>query len=178
MQARIELAGGADYFELGDRLRTCVSDMRGEAEAYIIRFYNDQQGCGYWSLYLEAGPEKGHCIFHGPTDSNPKDADEEFAERPDDMEECWGADVAEEMKAVMAGGKDKVTWIQKEDVELLNCDFEEWLATEYFSCCFECACDHEGQGYLGAVEEEYVCCNFTSAISRENVDIWIKTNKH
>ena len=60
---------------LGDGLRQCVPSMQ-DGEAYIISFNNDQQGCGYTSLYLDAGAEKGHCVLLCDGDLNSDDADE------------------------------------------------------------------------------------------------------
>lgn len=162
LQAQIDNVSGGTYVELGDELRKCIPSMLDGGEGYIIRFYNDQQGCAYWALYLDAGPEKGHCVLNGQADPNYEDNDEEYAEDPDDLEGSYNDTAVNEMKVIMEEGKIKVAWCTKGDWVFESSNFEEWLAKTYFQGCYGYQCDEVGREDLGPVQDEYVRHNFTS----------------
>ena len=165
LQARMDIEGGGFYVELGDCLRKCVPSMQdNENDAYVIRFYADQQGCGYWVLYLDAGPEQGHCVLSSVDDPNAPYMDEEYTDAPEAIGSSWGGDEVEaEIKEIVDAGSDKVAWMRKDDLEVVSCDFEEWLFKNHLELCFDMPLIEDEPNEIGEVDEKYVRVNFSSA---------------
>lgn len=99
-----------------------------ETRAYILDFYSDQQGCGYWHLYLDS---KGHhCVLTSPsqisrrwnTDDDDRDSDDERVIEQDALDE------KEKKLNVQVADSENVR-----DLCLEATDFETWLALTYFS---------------------------------------------
>ncbi|KAH9204721.1 hypothetical protein DL95DRAFT_418030 [Leptodontidium sp. 2 PMI_412] len=58
---------GGDYFSLNSAgLVKCKPQDDKDGGGYIVRFMCDQQGCGYWSLYLAPGGYS--CVMDCPRD--------------------------------------------------------------------------------------------------------------
>ena len=160
LQRRIVLEGGGYYIELGDCLRKCVRDMQDDGEAYLIRFFSDQQG-GYWSLYLDAGPENRHCLLSSGHDPNHEQADAYREWLPNLLKNRYDIDIATEMRNRLNEGNIKVAWVCKDDSLIASCNLEEWLAKIHWMFALDRACHEEEDCKLGDVEEEYVRRNFS-----------------
>ncbi|KIM94541.1 hypothetical protein OIDMADRAFT_184245 [Oidiodendron maius Zn] len=115
---------GGNYFFLGQSLVKCNPEDDKEGGGYAIRFFCDQQGCEFWSLYVAPG---GH---HGVL-------------RRDDVD-CWlcsdqslygntGAAVDNHPNPKLYEGVPIAC--KKLDLWLDSPNFELWLAVTYFSGC-------------------------------------------
>lgn len=105
---------GGDYFSLNSAgLVKCKPQDDKDGGGYIVRFMCDQQGCGYWSLYLAPGGYS--CVMDCPRDV-----------------ECWecqrqdqrGHPAPEAHKSVKVACQ-KMKWT------LGHTSFEEWLCLEF-----------------------------------------------
>ena len=113
---------GGDFFDLGPSLVKCNPEDDQEGGGYAIRFLSDQQGCGYWALYVAPGGY--HCVLDAPDDVH-----------------CW--------KCLDEGpyGRENLHFedhqkykthkgipvaCDKLDISLAHPDFESWLAMKYF----------------------------------------------
>lgn len=115
----------ANYFRVSGGLRKVPKAVDGGAGGYSISMYSDQQGCGYWDLYLVPGEEGAHCVLSDPYDSGytPSDiSDDDEAEAEEDEKDPGRA----------------MARIDKGDVHLCGASFEQWLALTYFEqwMCF------------------------------------------
>jgi hypothetical protein len=111
---------GGDFFSLGPSLVKCNSD--DDSIGYVIRFLSDQQGCGYWALYIAPGGY--HCVLFG-----------------NDVH-CWSCSLYGSPTRI-EGHPDRtfdqgiLVACQKLDVTQSHPNFEAWLAMRYFDgwCC-------------------------------------------
>ncbi|KAI9714854.1 MAG: hypothetical protein M1820_000143 [Bogoriella megaspora] len=154
---------GIDHFRhcrpyIGHELRKCTPRMT-DGDAYMVTIYQEHEG-PTWSLYLDTGPEKGHCVFRSNLSPDDEDCDHDYEIHPERLEERYG------LSAGLKESKIKPAWARKRTAALVECDFEEWLAKVYFGGCYFHALGMNGSKNLGAAEEAYISSNFSSAIAR------------
>jgi len=126
LQYRIP-SSSASYFKLSTvGLIKCPASIDGGVGGYLLRFLCDQQGCGYWVLYL--APGIGHCVLSMALDPQGEDAYNE-----EEVEEMVDEEVItqEELDKVKEEGV-PVALIGSRYVFLAGASFEEFLATMYF----------------------------------------------
>jgi len=143
-------SSSASYFKLSEAgLMKCPASVDGGAGGYLIRFLCDQQGCGYWALYL--APGGNHCVISTVRDPQGEDAYSE--EEDEEMVDEGVVTQAELDKAKQEGVP--IALIDSDGVSLAGAGFEEFLAAMYFEeriqmrLCF-------GEVVLSPDLEEYV----------------------
>jgi hypothetical protein len=116
---------GGDYFSLGSFVKCNPADDQNGG-GYVIQFLSDQQGCGYWNLYIT--PDGYHCVV-----------------RSTDNVECWRCSDRGPNGGPYGTGPVDFEGHEKykthegipiacEDLELRfdHPNFEAWLAMRYF----------------------------------------------
>ena len=115
------------------------NELEEMADGYLLRFYMDQQGCYYWSLFLDAGPDNqnqtsqnqdgtiattfrpGHCVIGSPGDPASGTSDDEDVRysptKLTPLERELGIGIAD---------------LDPDDIELQGTSFEEFVARTYF----------------------------------------------
>lgn len=91
-----------------------------QTRAYLLTFYSDQQGCGYWVLYVDS--DGHHCIL-----SSAWQMDLIHVEDDDDNRDTALSEEEKRLGVQVAYCRDC------EELALEATDFETWLAYLYFS---------------------------------------------
>ena len=117
------------YFYLdGDRLRKLPNRCQGGTHGYIVRFMSTYHPAKYyWSLYLDAGKEKWHCVLGSKQD--PALCLEDPFERIFDQ-----TLVVQSQKAVLQGPHRNPDFFYNA-LQLEATNFEEFLVRMYFDNC-------------------------------------------
>lgn len=122
---------GGDYFKLS-ALKKCRAEDDGGKGGYMIRFLSDQQGCRYWSLYMDR--EGRSCVMNSQGDVN-CDSCKWRVERM-----VWMGVTAPGEE--LGGRQHAILEVEKETGVLANCErmdwtlghwsWEEWMCMRYF----------------------------------------------
>lgn len=116
----------ANFFDITGGLRKVPAAIDGGTGGYNVCMYSDQQGGGYWNLYLVPGEEGAHCVLASGLDTGDEwedmSEDEQFDEFP--------VTVDERVQAEREGCQ--MARMMKDDLTLEGWDFESWLAGVYF----------------------------------------------
>ena len=132
-------------------LRKCIPSLQNGDRAYMVTFINKGRDSKY-SLYLDTGPEKGHCVL----ESYYRDEEHERG----CLDRGFDEDAMAEFEAFVDETYIAPAWTCH-NVHLRSCDFEEWLAGTFIAQCFRTACDGREPFSLPEVAEEYARFNYS-----------------
>ncbi|KAF2788787.1 hypothetical protein K505DRAFT_328676 [Melanomma pulvis-pyrius CBS 109.77] len=121
---------GGSYFHIGGGLRRVPAAVDTAAGGYIVRLYCDQQGCGFWSLYIEAGEEGRNCVLGTSQDAGQYQWGYGLHDNDDEGWENFSATTEERERASIEGLK--MARMHVDDVSFEGLTFEQWLALIYF----------------------------------------------
>ncbi|KUJ24472.1 uncharacterized protein LY89DRAFT_679607 [Mollisia scopiformis] len=153
---------GGDFFYLGLSLIKCKPEDDNDGGGYVVTFLSDQQGCGYWALYVT--PSGYHCVLNTRQGID-----------------CWKC-MYSDADGRLAGPWDDHPKYQvyegvpiacdKLDFALAHPNFEAWLAMNYFDAW--CRLTLEAGRELAGYQREYLE-HFGGVPSNEDENIDITT---
>ena len=142
-------------FDLGDKLRKCLSSFDRGAGGWMIHFATRLEHSECWTLYL--APDGTHCVLYGDYDAY---GCEDCFQHHDYMANQSESE-QKEARAIHARGE-QMAMPFLPDLAFEGCKFEEWLARYYLRNWCQCIRE-EGASFssLQKIQQEYIVENYS-----------------